>query len=339
MIREMISKLMKGDDLTRTEAEQVMSEIMDGQATPAQIAAYLVALRLKGETIDEVTGSVVVMREKAAHVDAGDGTIIDTCGTGGDHFGTFNISTATALVLAGAGLKVAKHGNRAASSRSGSADVLAELGVNIEASLPVVERCLREADIGFLFAVMCHKSMKHAIGPRRELGVRTIFNILGPLTNPAGAQRQILGVFDSELTGLMAAVLRNLGSVHACIVHGHDGMDEVTTCDATTVAELVGGEIKCYEVTPEDLELPRAKIEDLQVDGVTESAAVISDVLAGKPGPARDIVLANAAFGLLAGDVVGSPVEGVKAAAEALDTARAQAALEKLVEVSNSPTN
>jgi len=335
MIREMIAKVAAGEHLTRSEAQEVMTEIMDGQATPAQIAAYLVALRLKGETVEEVTGSVLVMRDKAARVDPGPGTIIDTCGTGGDHFGTFNISTATAIVLAGAGLTVAKHGNRAASSKSGSADVLAELGVNIEAPLDVVERCLHEANIGFLFAVMCHKSMKHAIGPRREIGLRTMFNILGPLTNPAGAQRQVLGVFDEALTDLMAGVLKNLGSIHACVVHGHDGMDEVTICDATTIAELVEGRIKRYQVTPEDLGLPRAKLSDLQVPGVAESASVIRNVLAGKPSPHRDIVLANAAFGLLAGDRVTDPAQGVKLAAEIIDSGKAQEALDNLIASSN----
>ncbi len=334
MIREMIARLMKGQDLTQAEAEGVMSEIMEGAATPAQISAYLVALRLKGETIDEVTGSVLAMRRKAARVEAGPGTVIDTCGTGGDHFGTFNISTATAFVMAGAGLTVAKHGNRAATSKSGSADVLAELGVNIEASLETVERCLAEANIGFLFAVKCHQSMKHAIGPRREIGVRTVFNILGPLTSPAGATRQILGVFDAELTDLVAAVLRNLGSVHACVVHGADGMDEVTTCARTTVAELKDGKITRYEVTPEDLGLPRATLADLQVAGVAESAAVVRGVLSGRPGPARDIVLANSAFGLLAGDLVSDPRQGVKLAEQVIDSGKARMALEKLVEVS-----
>ena len=335
MIREMIGKLMNREHLTREEAEGVMTEIMEGAASPAQISAYLVALRLKGETIDEVTGSVVAMRRKAVRVEAGPGTVIDTCGTGGDHFGTFNISTATALVLAGAGLTVAKHGNRAASSKSGSADVLAELGVNIEAPIPVVERCLAEAKIGFLFAVMCHQSMKHAIGPRREIGVRTVFNILGPLTNPAGAKRQILGVFEAELTGLVASVLANLGSEHACVVHGHDGMDEVTTCDATTVAELKEGHIRRYEVTPEELGIARGSIEALQVDGVEESAEMIREVLAGRRGAARDIVLANAGFGLVAGDVVSEAREGVKLAGEVIDSGKARASLARLVEVSN----
>lgn len=337
MIREMIAKLMEGRHLTRDEADAVMMEIMEGTATPAQVAGYLVALRLKGETIDEVTGSVEAMRRKVTRVEAGPGTVIDTCGTGGDRFGTFNISTATAFVLAGAGLTVAKHGNRAATSKSGSADVLAQLGVNIDAPLPMVERCLAEAKIGFLFAVMCHQSMKHAIGPRREIGVRTVFNVLGPLTNPAGARRQIIGVYDVRLTELMAAVLANLGSIHACIVHGHDGMDEVTTCDATTVAELSGGKIRRYDVTPEELGLKRAKLADLQVDGADQSAAVIREVLSGKPGPARDIVLANAGFGLLAGDLVSDAVEGVKLAREVIDSGRARMALDKLVELSNRP--
>jgi anthranilate phosphoribosyltransferase len=338
MIREMISRLMRRQDLTREEAAQVMTEIMEGVATPAQVGAYLTALALKGETIDEVTGSAAVMREKAVYVDAGAGTVVDTCGTGGDRFGTFNISTAVALVLAGAGVKVAKHGNRAASSRSGSADVLAELGVNVDADVPAVERCLSEANIGFLFAIRYHLSMKHAVGPRREIGIQTIFNILGPLSNPARAKRQLLGVFAPRLTELMASVLRNLGSVHACVVHGHDGMDEVTICDETTVAEMKPGGIRTYVVKPEDFGFKRAALSGLVVAGPPESARVIRDVLAGSPGAPLDIVLLNAAFGLLAADLVNTPQEGVPLAREVIASGRAANALAKLIEVSNAGT-
>ncbi|HUU43122.1 MAG TPA: anthranilate phosphoribosyltransferase [Planctomycetota bacterium] len=336
MIREMISRVVRGEDLTRDEARVVMNEIMGGECTPAQIGAYLTALSIKGATVDEVTGSAMVMREKVTRVDAGAGTVIDTCGTGGDHFGTFNISTAVAFVLAGAGLKVAKHGNRAASSHSGSADVLIELGVNVDADVPVIERCIREAGIGFLYAVHHHSSMKHAIGPRREIGIRTIFNILGPLTNPAGAPHQLLGVFAPHLTGLMASVLANLGSRHACVVHGHDGMDEVTTCDETTVAELADGNVRTYRVKPEDFGIRRAKLDDLKVDTPAESARVIRDVFAGKEGPALDIVLLNAAFGLVAGDRAQSPAEGLQLARRVISDGKAAEALEKLVELSNA---
>jgi len=336
MIREMISKVVKGEDLTQDEARGVMNEIMSGECTPAQIGSYLTALSIKGETVDEVTGSAIVMREKATHIDAGEGTVIDTCGTGGDHFGTFNISTAVAFVMAGAGLKVAKHGNRAASSHSGSADVLMELGVKVDADFAVVERCIREANIGFLYAVRHHSSMKHAIGPRREMGIRTIFNILGPLTNPAGAPHQLLGVFGPHLTELIASVLRNLGSKHACVVHGHDGMDEVTTCDETTVAELADGKIETYTVKPEDFGLGRAKLDALVVASPPESAQVIRDVFAGKAGAPLDIVLLNAAFGVLAADQVKTAQEGLDVARRVIADGKAAEALDKLVEISNA---
>jgi anthranilate phosphoribosyltransferase len=336
MIREMISKLVQGENLTMDEARHVMNEIMEGAATPAQIAAYLTALSIKGETVDEVTGSAMVMREKASPIVPGEGIVIDTCGTGGDRFGTFNISTAAALVLAGAGVRVAKHGNRAASSRSGSADVLKELGVNVDADFPVVERCLREANFGFLYAVRHHTSMKHAIDPRREIGIRTIFNILGPLTNPAGARHQLLGVFALHLTTLVASVLRNLGSAHACVVHGHDGMDEVTTTDESTVAELRHGQIRTYTVRPEDFGVKRATLPELQVASAGESARVIRDVLAGKEGAPLDIVLTNAAFGLLAADRVKTAREGFDLAREVISGGKAAEALNKLIRLSNA---
>jgi len=334
MIREMISKLVQGQSLTCDEAKQVMNEIMSGEATPAQVASYLTALSIKGETVDEVTGSAMVMREKALRVLPGEGIVVDTCGTGGDRFGTFNVSTAVALVLAGAGVRVAKHGNRAASSQSGSADVLKELGVNVEAELPAVERCLREANFGFLYAVRHHASMKHAIGPRREIGIRTIFNILGPLTNPAGARHQLLGVFAPHLTTLVASVLRNLGSVHACVVHGHDGMDEITTCDESTVTELKHGELRTYAVRPEEFGVRRAKLPELQVSSPGESARVIREVLAAKEGAALDIVLVNAAFGLLAADRVKTAREGFGLAREVVSQGKAAEVLSKLAQIS-----
>ena len=265
MIRDAIAKLVAAQDLSRDEAVAAMTAIMSGDATDAQIAAFTVALRLKGETVDEISGCAAVMREKAVRIHAPSPDVLDTCGTGGDATGTFNISTAVALVAAGAGCCVAKHGNRSVSSASGSADVLRELGVNIEAGVPVVERALREAGIGFLFAPALHGAMKYAIGPRREMGIRTVFNILGPLTNPARARRQLLGVFDAGLLDTMARVLASLGSVRCLIVHGDDGLDELTTTTTSHVCELHDGQLRSYIVSPGELGLPPARLDDLRV--------------------------------------------------------------------------
>jgi len=335
MIKEIIRKLTERRDLSAEEAAQAMDEVMSGEATPAQVAAFIVALRMKGETSEEITGCARVMREKAQHIDAGPTVAVDTCGTGGDARNTFNISTASALVAAGAGVTVAKHGNRAMTSQSGSADVLKALGVNIEAPAAVVERCIAEARIGFLFAPLMHQAMKHAIGPRREIGVRTVFNVLGPLTNPAGARRQLIGVYDASLPPLIAAVLRNLGSERCLVVHGDDGLDEITTTGRTLVAELDGGAITNYYLTPEEVGLPRAKLADLTVRTVEEAAEAVRSVLAGEEGPRRDIVLLNGGAAILVAGLAKNLKEGLARAAESIDSGAARKALEALVRITN----
>ncbi|HUT33381.1 MAG TPA: anthranilate phosphoribosyltransferase [Planctomycetota bacterium] len=336
MIKEAIGKLVSRASLTAAEAEEAMNEIMSGGATDAQIAAFAVALRMKGETVEEITGCARAMRAKATRIEAPAAVVLDTCGTGGDASGTFNISTAAALVAAGAGCCVAKHGNRSVSSASGSADVLRELGVRIDAPVPLVERSLREAGIGFLFAPALHGAMKHAIGPRREMGIRTVFNILGPLTNPAGAQCQLLGVYDAALLETMAAVLANLGSVRCLVVHGDDGLDELTTTAASRVCEMAEGTTRTYTVTPEQVGLPRARLDDLKVASPAESAAAIRAVLAGGTGPHRDIVVLNAAAALLAGGKASGLADGCRLAAAALDSGAAAKALERLVGITNA---
>ena len=337
MITDAIRKLTERKDLTAEESVAAMNEIMGGEATPAQVAAFIVALRMKGETPEEIAGCARVMREKAQRIDPGpsDCDVVDTCGTGGDGRHTFNISTAAALVTAGAGVTVAKHGNRAVSSKSGSADVLKDLGVNIQADVPCVEKCLREARIGFLFAPLMHGAMKHAIGPRREIGVRTVFNILGPLTNPAGAECQVLGVYDPALVPVMANVLRNLGSKRCLIVHGEDGLDEITITGQTQVAELKGGEIETYAIAPEDVGLAAADLSDLLVESVEEATAALRGVLAGETGPKRDVVLMNAGAAILVSGAVDTLAEGVAKAAESIDSGAAKDTLENLIRVSN----
>jgi len=336
MIREAISKIIGGSDLGTDEMAEVMGEVMGGVATPAQIGSLITALSMKGETADEITGAARVMREKATRIEADTERLIDTCGTGGDGSMTFNISTASALVAAGAGLSVAKHGNRSVSSRCGSADVLSELGVNIEAGVECVEECIREAGIGFLFAPMLHNAMKHAAPVRRELGIRSIFNVLGPLTNPAGALRQVIGVYDAALTGVMAEVLRNLGSIHAFVVHGEDGLDEITLTGRTRVTELKDGEIRTYYVEPEEFGLSRCKPEDLKGGDPKLNASIVIGVLSGERGPARDVVLLNAAAAITAGGVSGSLAEGMEAAARSIDSGSALERLDKLRQSSNA---
>ncbi len=335
MIKEAISKVVKGFDLTEEETMKVMNEIMSGNASPAQIASFITALRLKGETIAEITGAARVMREKATKIDAGTKDVIDTCGTGGDEAMTFNISTAAALVAAGCGLTVAKHGNRSVSSRSGSADVLRALGVNIEAEVERVEECLSEAGIGFLFAPMLHGAMKYAAPVRREIGIRTIFNILGPLTNPAGARRQIIGVYDPELTDILAKVLYNLGSVHAFVVRGEDGLDEITLTTETRVTELKDGHIKTYHIRPEDFGLERCTPGGLKGGTPEEKAEIIMDILKGEKGPKRDVVLLNASAAIVAGGRAKSLEEGMAVARGAVDSGSALVKLELLKNITN----
>ena len=335
-MQTVIQQLLDGVDLDRDSARGAMDQIMSGEATDAQIGAFLIALRCKGETVTEVAGFAEAMREKATPISGGRGTKTDTCGTGGDASGTFNISTTVAFVAAGAGLCIAKHGNRAMSSQCGSADVLNELGVNIEAGPGKVSECLDEAGIGFLFAPLLHGAMKHAVGPRREIGTRTVFNILGPLTNPAGARRQLLGVFDADLTRKMAGVLQMLGSERAYVVHGSDGLDEITSTGPSQVTELKDGVLKTFEVTPDCFGFETATAADLQGGTAADNAAILRSVLEGRPGPAREIVVMNAAAAVAAGGLAGDLPSGVAVAEESIASGAALAALEKLVEVSNS---
>ena len=336
MIQQAIGKLVQNQHLSAEEAERVMDQIMTGEATPAQIGGYLVALRMAGETPEEIAGSVRSMRAKATRVPTRHPLVVDTCGTGGDGARTFNISTTAAFAVAGAGLPVAKHGNRSVSSQCGSADVLKALGGNIEAPPERVGKCLDEAGFGFLFAPALHGAMRHAIGPRRELAMRSIFNIMGPLTNPAGAQCQIVGVYAAALTELVAEVLGKLGARRALAVHGHDGMDEMTLTGPTRVSEWDGRTVRSYDVRPEDAGLKSAPAKELAGGDPAANAEITRKVLAGEKGPRRDVVLLNAAAALLAGSKAGDLKEGVELAARSLDSGAARRVLDKLVEFSNA---
>jgi anthranilate phosphoribosyltransferase len=334
-IREAIEKLVNRVNLSEAEMIQAMNQIMTGEATPLQVAAFLTALRMKGETVEEVTGAARVMREKAHRVRVGSGTVLDTCGTGGDQKGTFNISTTVAFVVAGAGISVAKHGNRSVSSQSGSADVLGALGVRVDAPKEKVEECIAKVGIGFLFAPLLHEAMKYAVQPRRDIGIRTVFNLLGPLTNPAMATHQLIGLYSGELVGMVAHVLKNLGSVCAMVVHGMDGLDEISLCAPTKVAELRGGQVKEYTVEPEQFGLKRCRIEDLHGGNAEESAAIVRGVLRGDQGPARDVVLLNGGAALCVGGSAATIQEGMRLAAESIDSGRARDKLSRLVEMTN----
>ena len=333
MIRDAIATLVGGKSISMEDAAQSMNEIMSGEATPAQFGAFVTALRVKGETPNEIEGMARVMRGKSLHVHV-EGPLVDTCGTGGDESRTFNISTAAGFVVAGAGLKVAKHGNRAMSGACGSADVLQALGVRIDLSPVAVERCLDEVGFGFMFAQRYHPSMRFAAGPRREIGIRTVFNILGPLTNPAGAQAQVVGVADVGMAPKMAQVLGRLGSTRALVVHGMDGLDEISIADATQVWELRDGSVVEYTISPEEMGFARQPGTALAVSSVEESSRVLQDVLGGTEGPARDIVLMNAAAALLAADSVETLKEGVGVAAESIDSGSAQRKLRELIDLS-----
>ncbi len=335
MIKEAIAKVVAKTNLTEAEAEAVMREIMQGEATDAQIAAYITALRMKGETVEEITGSARVMREKAVPIKLDAKYQVDTCGTGGDMAHTFNISTTVAFVVAGAGVTVAKHGNRSVSSKSGSADVLQALGVNIEIPSHRVEECMKEAGIGFLFAPMMHLAMKYAIGPRREVGIRTIFNVLGPLTNPAKVTSQIMGVYAAELTSSLAQALGNLGARHAFVVHGMDGLDEITITDKTKVSEFKDGKVKDYYIHPSDFGMSCGKAEDLKGGDAKDNAAITVEVLKGQKGTRRNIVLLNAAAGLVASGRANDFSEGITIAAEAIDSGSAIRKLEQLKTFTN----
>lgn len=330
MIQQAISKLIGKVDLTEEESMHAMNCIMEGQATQAQIAGFLTALRMKGETIAEITGCARCMREKAERIHPAAGYCIDTCGTGGDGADTFNISTASAIVAAAGGVHVAKHGNRAVSSRCGSADVLEALGVNILLEPADVEKCIEQVGIGFLFARNHHKCMKHAATPRNELGIRTIFNILGPLTNPAGAQGQVLGVFDENLTEVLAGVLCNLGTENALVVHGMDGLDEITTTDATKITEVKYSQLSTRYITPEEYGLKRAEKAELAGGDAATNAEIITSIFCGEKGPQRDIVLLNAAAAFHVGRAAKDMQEGLTLAAGIIDTGRAAQKLAEL---------
>lgn len=333
MIREAIDTLVAGQSLTMEQAAGVMNEIMGGEATPAQFGAFVTALRLKGETVEEIAGMARVMRERAVPVAVSE-PVVDTCGTGGDASGSFNISTAAAFVVAGAGLKVAKHGNRSMSSICGSADVMEALGVRIDLGAEQVQKCLEEVGIGFMFAPNFHPAMKYAAAPRREIGIRTVFNILGPLTNPAGAKAQVLGVAEGSLTMKMAQVLELLGCHHALVVHGEDGLDEITPGGRTTVCELKGGTINSYSLAPEDLGFQRADRESLKGGSAQDNAGLLRKVLEGEKGPRRDIVLMNAAAAIMAGDRAANLEQGIRIAAEAIDSGKALEKLEGMIGIS-----
>lgn len=333
MIRDAIRKIVDGADLTEQESADVMREIMDGDATPSQIASLLTGLRMKGETVEEIAGFARTMREKSISIPTSRDplSLIDTCGTGGDRSGTFNISTATVFVAAGAGVTVAKHGNRAMSSKCGSADVLEALGVEISLSPANVGRCIDEVGIGFLFAPAHHPSMKHAGVPRKEIGIRTAFNILGPLTNPAGAKRQVIGVFDPHLTELMAGALQRLGSDRAIVAHGLDGIDELSTIGTTKITELRDGALSTYEITPEGLGLTRASAESLaQGADPEESARILECVLKGETGSRREIVLLNAGAVFMVAGMSHSLNDGIDIAVESIDSGKALDALNRL---------
>ncbi len=333
MIIKAISKIIEGFDLSKREMVDVMSQILNGQASDAQIAGFMTALRLKGETVEEIAGAVQVMRDKATKINAKTENIVDTCGTGGDGAKTFNISTTAAFIAAGAGVTVAKHGNRSVSSQSGSADVLKALGVNIDVEERKVEQCLNEIGIGFLFAPKLHGAMKHAIGPRREIKIRTIFNILGPLSNPAGAKNQVIGVYDPKLTGVLANVLKDLGSKHVMVVHGKDGMDEITLTTTTSISELKNNVIKEYYFNPRDYGLALCKPADLLGGDPKENAKITTSILLGVKGPQRDIALLNAAAAIMVAQKADSFPLALSLAEESIDSGDAYQKLEKLIKL------
>ncbi|HYQ47436.1 MAG TPA: anthranilate phosphoribosyltransferase [Thermodesulfovibrionales bacterium] len=335
MIKEAINLLVGGIHLSEVEMAECMKEIMEGNSTDAQIGAFLTALRLKGETVEEITGAARIMRDKAAKIKAPEG-VLDTCGTGGDMSHTFNISTTAALVASAAGVPVAKHGNKAVSSKSGSADVLEALGIKIDLPPHKVEKCLFETGFGFLFAPLFHPAMKYAIGPRREMGIRTIFNILGPITNPAGAQRQVLGVFSARLTETLATVLGRLGADDAMVVHGEDGLDEITITNGTRVSRFREGKVENLIFSPEDFGISRGTREDLVGGDSRENAELTLGILRGEKGTKRDIVLINAAAALLVAGRANDMRTAVAQAEETIDSGSAMKKFEEIRKVSNS---
>ena len=334
MIKEAIGTLVDGNSLSIDEAVAAMDEIMSGEATPAQFGAFVTALRMKGETVDEIAGLARVMRDKSRKVDFAQPTV-DTCGTGGDSFGTFNISTAAAFVAAGAGLKVAKHGNRAMTSHCGSADVLEAMGVKIDLPPEGVRKCLEQAGIGFMFAQIFHPAMKYAAAPRREIGIRSVFNFLGPLTNPAGAEAQVIGVSDLNFAPRMAEVLLKLGTRHALVTRGREGLDEISISGETDIWEVKDGAVTPFSVTPEQYGIERVDVTAIKGGAAEDNAAIIRSVLQGDTGPRRDVVLLNAAAGLVAGTLSSDLAEGIERAAQAIDGGAAGKVLADLIRVSN----
>ncbi len=349
MIKIAIAKAVECEDLTESEMIEVMNQIMSGECTPAQIGAFITALRMKGEAIEEITGAARVMRERATPIRVGKGvldmdrddinidreTILDVVGTGGDGTNTFNISTTVSFVVSACGVKVAKHGNRSVSSACGSADVLEKLGINLDVTPETVEHCIDQIGIGFLFAPALHGAMKHAIGPRREIGIRTIFNILGPLTNPAGADCQVMGVYRADLVEKLAGVLHKLGCKHGFVVHGSDGMDEITLTGETMVAEVTPNGVTLTTVVPEQLGLTRCTMNALKGGDAIANAAIVTAVLTGEQGARRDVVLLNAGYALVAAGKVATPLEGIRLAVEAIDSGRALLQVSKLAALTN----
>ena len=346
MIKELISKVVKGEDLTEAEMEKAMEEIMTGVATPAQIGAFIVALRFKGETVDEITGAAKAMRAKAIKINVNDHlvnidrdeinidneTILDIVGTGGDGTRTFNVSTTTAFVASGGGIKVAKHGNRAVSSLCGSADVLENLGVNLDITSTDVEKCINEIGIGFLYAPIFHGAMKYAAGPRQEVGIRSIFNLLGPVTNPAGASVQVLGVYEQSLTDKIALVLKRMGTKEAFVVCCEGTFDEISICGPTKVSHLKDGEVTAFQMTPEEYGFKRAALEDVVGGTAKVNANITQHILDGEKGPKRDMVLLNASAAFVAAGSCDNFKEGIHIAADSIDSGRAQDKLEELIE-------
>jgi anthranilate phosphoribosyltransferase len=334
-LREFLKKLSEFKNLTKEEMIQCLEDITEGRATDAQIGAFIMAMKMKGETVEELEGAASFFREKATKVDVDDpDNLVDTCGTGGDLSDTFNVSTITAFVLAGAGIRVAKHGNRSVSSKSGSADLLEFLGAKIDLGPEQVKRMIEEIGIGFMFAPLFHPAMKRVVGPRREVGIRSLFNLIGPLSNPAGAKRQLLGVFSDQFVEKVARVLLRLGVKRAVVVHGKDGIDEVSISAPTNVAEVNGGEVCIYEFTPEELGFRRYPIDYIKVKSVEESAKVAMSVLKGEPSPALDMVLLNSAFGVLVSGMADDLKTALEVAKDSIKGGKAQRKLSEFIDLS-----
>ncbi len=335
-IQQAIQIIIEGNDLTMDQMTAVMRAVMSGEATPAQVAGFLVALRMKGEAVAELTAAASVMRELSSKVKVSTENLVDTCGTGGDAKGTFNVSTTAAFVVAAAGGRVAKHGNRSVSSKSGSADLLEAAGANLQLTPEQVAQCIKELGIGFLFAPAHHSAMKHAIGPRKELGIRTMFNLLGPLTNPANAPHQVLGVFSVDWVKPLAEVLQSLGSLHVLVVHAQDGLDEISISSMTEVAELKDGEISRYQISPQQFGITESKLDNIIVQDVTQSLQLVNNVFSNKPSAALDIVKLNAGAALYASDKTSTLSEGVEMADAAIANGSAKKKFEQYIEFTNS---